>query len=42
MLDQAAEGTVFIIGIKESLKCLGLARRVHIISSDLNIFSKAG
>jgi chemotaxis protein methyltransferase CheR len=42
MLDQADEGTIFIIGIKESLKYLGLTKRVHIISSDLNIFSKAG
>ncbi len=42
MLDQADEGCIFIIGIKESLNYLELKERVHVISSDLNIFSKAG
>lgn len=42
MIDQAAKGTIFVIGIKESLKYLGLTNRVHYISADLNIFSKAG
>jgi chemotaxis protein methyltransferase CheR len=42
MIDQAVKGTIFVIGIKESLKYLGLTNKVHIISADLNIFSKAG
>jgi chemotaxis protein methyltransferase CheR len=42
MFDQAADGTILIIGIKESVNNLGLKDRVRIISSDLNIFSKAG
>jgi len=42
ILDQAAEGSIFIIGIKESVKYLGLKDRVHVISTDLNIYSKAG
>ena len=42
MLDQVVEGCIFIIGIKESLRYLGLKDRVHVISSDLNIYSKAG
>jgi len=42
MLDQAVEGCILIIGIKESVKNLGLKDRVHVISSDLNIYSKAG
>jgi chemotaxis protein methyltransferase CheR len=42
ILDQADIGTIIIIGIKESIKILGLKDGVHIISSDLNIYSKAG
>lgn len=42
MLDQAVEGCILIIGIKESVKYLGLKDRVRVISSDLNIYSKAG
>jgi chemotaxis protein methyltransferase CheR len=42
MLDQAVIGTIFIIGIKESFKILGLNGMVRIISSDLNIYSKTG
>jgi chemotaxis protein methyltransferase CheR len=42
MLEQAVEGCIFIIGIKESINYLGLKDRVNVISSDLNIFSKAG
>jgi chemotaxis methyl-accepting protein methylase len=42
MLDQAVEGCIFIIGIKESVKFLGLKDRVRVVSSDLKIYSKAG
>ncbi len=42
MLDHAVEGCIFIIGIKESVKYLGFKDRVQVISSDLNIYSKAG
>lgn len=42
MLDKADEGCIIIIGIKESLKYLGFMNRVQVISSDLNIYSKAG
>jgi len=42
MLDQAVEGCILILGIKESVKYLGLKERVRVISSDLNIYSKAG
>jgi len=42
MLDHAVEGCIFIIGIKESINYLGFKDRVHVISSDLNIYSKAG
>jgi len=41
MFDQAAEGCIFIIGIKESIHYLGLKDRVSTISSDLNIYMKA-
>jgi len=41
MFDQAAEGCIFIIGIKESINYLGLKDRVSAISSDLNIYMKA-
>jgi chemotaxis protein methyltransferase CheR len=42
LFDQAAAGTVFVIGIKESIENLGLKDRVDVISPDLNIFAKAG
>ena len=42
LFDQAAEGTVLVLGIKESIENLGLQDRVDVISPDLNIFSKAG
>jgi chemotaxis protein methyltransferase CheR len=42
MFDQAVEGSVFILGIRESVENLGLLDRVHAISSDLSIYSKAG
>ena len=42
MLDQSVEGCIFILGLKESANFLGLTGRVHVISADLNIYSKAG
>jgi chemotaxis protein methyltransferase CheR len=42
IFDPAAEGTIFVIGIKESIDNLGLQDRVHVISPDFNIYSKAG
>lgn len=42
VLDHADTGCIFIIGIKESVKLLGIEERVNVISSDLNIYSKAG
>jgi chemotaxis protein methyltransferase CheR len=42
IIDQADEGCLFILGIKESFKYLGLKNKAHVISSDLNIYSKAG
>ena len=38
MLDQLSAGTIFIIGIKESAKHLGLKDRIDVVSSDLNIY----
>jgi chemotaxis protein methyltransferase CheR len=42
LLDQSGKGCIFIIGLKESANYLGLKDRVHVISADLNIYSKAG
>jgi chemotaxis protein methyltransferase CheR len=42
MLDQSGKGCIFIIGLKESANSLGFKDRVHVISADLNIYSKAG
>jgi chemotaxis protein methyltransferase CheR len=42
MLDRAADGTIFIIGIKESFGNLGLLDRLQVISRDLNIYAKKG
>ena len=40
IFDPAAEGTILVIGIKESVDNLGLQDRVHVISPDLKIYSK--
>jgi chemotaxis protein methyltransferase CheR len=42
MIEQASIGTILILGIRESPDQLGLLDRVHTLSSDLNIFTKAG
>lgn len=42
MLDQSVDGCIFILGLKESANYLGFKGRVHVISADLNIYSKAG
>jgi len=42
MLDQSDDGTILIIGIRESVRHLKLIGRIRTISSDLNIYSKAG
>jgi chemotaxis protein methyltransferase CheR len=41
MLDPLADGTIIIIGIKESFKHMGLQHRLHPIYPDLNIYAKA-
>jgi chemotaxis protein methyltransferase CheR len=42
MVDQASNGTILILGIRESLQNLGLQDLVHVLSSDLSIYTKAG